>query len=170
MIDRRPGARRVLVPLLVALAIAAAAAGCRRRAVELDRDRVAAEVPRRLAASIRRPDVAVRLEGLVAAAVADPAVQAAGDALVARLQADPAVRAAFASFLATLDEHPRLDRDLAAIARDRPDATPDEIGDLAEQRMEAAMSRRSFHAAVGRAWGEVLASPHARPKIGRAHV
>src|SRR5262245_18280229 len=99
---------------------------------------------RRAAVVVQRPEVDKAFDALADAVTADPEVAKSGEQLLARLGADPGLQPAFQAIIEAVGEHPSVARVMAKLMRRHPRASPDELGDLLQQKFDAVIEGPAF--------------------------
>ena len=84
-----------------------------------------------------------------------------------RLGNDPEIQRAGNAFVAEAIRRPAAMQAIRDLMRAHPDATPDQIGALTQQRIEAVTSGPAFQAAFGQAWNELIEAPDVKAAFAR---
>jgi hypothetical protein len=140
------------------LLIASAAAGCKTR-VEIDGERLKAELERRADVVLQRPEVDKAFDHLADAVSEEPAVARSGEELLVMLGSDPALQPGFQAIIEAVGGHPTVTKAMSRIARENPRAGPDKLSALFEKKFNDVLDSPAFDKAFDSAFAGVLDRP-----------
>ena len=144
--------------------LAVAAVGCKTR-VDIDGERLKAELERRADVVLQRPDVDRAFDGLADAVTDEPAVARSGEDLLAQLSTDPGLQPGFQAIIQAVGEHPAVAKLMARIMRENPRAGPDKLSELFEKRFSDVIDSPAFDKAFDKAFAGVLERPDVNDAI-----
>jgi len=169
VVYHRPVRRHRSSAVLALLFTLVALGACKRsaRSLDLDQPRLDAEMGRRFSAAVERPEVSKAFDDLMAKVGADPAVAQAGSSLTDALGADAGIRDSANAIIASFGSSPAVQQLAARIMSEHPDATPDQVGELASQRIATITDGPRFKGAWERAWNELMKTPEVTGVLAR---
>src|SRR5688572_32879956 len=144
--------------------LAVAAVGCKTR-VDIDGERLKAELERRADVVLQRPEVDKAFDGLADAVTGEPAVAKSGEDLLGQLGSDPGLQPGFQAIIQAVGEHPTVAKVIARITRDNPRAGPDKISELFEKKFNGVIDSPAFDKAFDAAFAAVLERPDVNDAI-----
>jgi hypothetical protein len=144
--------------------LSAVTLGCKTR-VDIDGDRLKAELERRADVVLQRPEVDKAFDGLADAVTDEPAVAKSGEDLLAQLGTDPGLQPGFQAIIQAVGEHPTVAKVMARITRENPRAGPDKLSELFEKRFSDVIDSPAFDKAFDKAFATVLERPDVNEAI-----
>lgn len=138
--------------VLLCLVVMVACERSSTEVVELDGLRLQREVEQRVMAALERPAVDAAFDGFFTAIASDPALAARGEELAGKLMVEPRLAGSVELLLGRVQVSPEVERAVERLMAQHPDASPEEIGELAGQEFERAWDRPAVQAAWSGAW------------------